>query len=198
MNILNNIFIYILIVVITIFILYKKKYNFNLDDYFASIFINNIYLLKYIHPNIITISGLLLNFYIYKLLNTNKINIYILFLSLFYRWLADILDGAIARKYNKQSKLGHYLDTLSDSILIIIGLHFILISILNFSFYISSIFIILILMFLFIRYNILESHKNLKKYNKHNLIDYTIQLFTNNSYIYFTILFLLYLFTYIN
>ena len=53
-------------------------------------------------------------------------------------------------------------------------------------------------MFLFIRYNILESHKNLKKYNKHNLIDYTIQLFTNNSYIYFTILFLLYLFTYIN
>ena len=121
MNILNNIFIYILIVVITIFILYKKKYNFNLDDYFASIFINNIYLLKYIHPNIITISGLLLNFYIYKLLNTNKINIYILFLSLFYRWLADILDGAIARKYNKQSKLGHYLDTLSDSILIIIG-----------------------------------------------------------------------------
>ena len=42
------------------------------------------------------------------------------------------LDGAIAREYNKMSTLGHNLDTLSDILLAIIFLNYILEQILDF------------------------------------------------------------------
>ena len=38
----------------------------------------------------------------------------IIVLMIFLRYLADIIDGKVARKYKKTSKLGGYLDTISD------------------------------------------------------------------------------------
>ena len=42
---------------------------------------------------------------------------------LILRYLADCLDGGVARKYNKKSKIGGALDTWSDTILIYISIY---------------------------------------------------------------------------
>jgi len=93
----------------------------HIDDYICKGILNNPIsdgIFKHIHPNIITIIGLISiilfsciyfedNLSSYK---TNK-NIAIL---LFIKYITDILDGAVARKYKKESKHGNFLDTLSD------------------------------------------------------------------------------------
>ena len=73
-------------------------------------------LFKYIHPNTITISGIISNFYILKFLIYKKINTLNMLLT--FRYFTDIMDGAVARKYNKVSKIGGYLDTINDTMLI--------------------------------------------------------------------------------
>ena len=85
-----------------------------IDNYIA----NNEFLLSFfkeIHPNIISITGIITNFiilYYIKMGNVFLANIYLVI-----RFFTDILDGAVARKYNKTSKLGGYLDTTNDLIL---------------------------------------------------------------------------------
>lgn len=189
----NNINLCILIILIPIIILYKTNNKLNLDDTIGITLAKEISLLKYIHPNIITISGLLINFYIYKLLNSNNINIYLLIISLFYRWLADVLDGAVAREYNKLSKLGHNLDTLSDILLVIIIFNYILENILGFSFFISSSICSILIIYIMSSYNVLDTHDDLKKNKKDNFIGSIIAFLTNNSYLYFSIVLVLYL-----
>ncbi len=189
----NNINLCILIILIPIIILYKTNNKLNLDDPIGITLAKEISLLKYIHPNIITISGLLINFYIYKLLNSNNINIYLLIISLFYRWLADVMDGAVAREYNKLSKLGHNLDTLSDTLLIIIILNYILENILGLSFFISSSIISILLIYLISSYNMLDTHDDLKKNKKNNFTGSIVAFFTNNSYLCFMSVLVLYL-----
>tara|TARA_B100000524_G_C23467959_1_gene305001 strand:- start:223 stop:612 length:390 start_codon:yes stop_codon:yes gene_type:complete len=44
-------------------------------------------------------------------------NVFLANIYLVIRFFTDILDGAVARKYNKTSKLGGYLDTTNDLIL---------------------------------------------------------------------------------
>ena len=189
----NNINLCILIILIPIIILYKTNNKLNLDDPIGITLAKEISLLKYIHPNIITISGLLINFYIYKLLNSNNINIYLLIISLFYRWLADVMDGAVAREYNKLSKLGHNLDTLSDTLLIIIILNYILENILGLSFFISSSIISKLLIYLISSYNMLDTLDDLKKNKKNNFTGSIVAFFTNNSYLCFMSVLVLYL-----
>ena len=189
----NNINLCILIILIPIIILYKTNNKLNLDDPIGITLAKEISLLKYIHPNIITISGLLINFYIYKLLNNNNLNIYLLIISLFYRWLADVMDGAVAREYNKLSKLGHNLDTLSDTLLIIIILNYILENILGLSFFISSSIISILLIYLISSYNMLDTHDDLKKNKKNNFTGSIVAFFTNNSYLCFMSVLVLYL-----
>lgn len=87
-----------------------------IDDNLAFMITENVKIFKYIHPNYITISGILSNFIIYYLLKKNN-RIKLLYLIIMYRYLTDILDGSIARKYNKTSKLGGYLDTINDFML---------------------------------------------------------------------------------
>ncbi len=91
-----------------------------LDDRLTDFLIKRILFFKYIHPNIITISGLILNFVIYYLIITH--DIFIASLLLVFRYLADCLDGGIARKYDKKSKIGGALDTWSDTILLYIAI----------------------------------------------------------------------------
>ena len=91
-----------------------------LDDKLTYIIIEKFTFFKYVHPNLITLVGLLLNFIIlYCMLEGQFINC-VLFLSI--RYLADCLDGGVARKYEKKSKLGGALDTWSDTILVYISI----------------------------------------------------------------------------
>lgn len=94
-----------------------------LDDRLTKFILDRVDLFKYIHPNIITSIGLIINFAIlYLIINKFFVSCSLLMLV---RYLADCLDGGVARKYNKKSKLGGALDTWSDTILIyvlIVGL----------------------------------------------------------------------------
>ena len=85
-----------------------------IDNYIA----NNEFLLSFfkeIHPNIISITGIVTNFLILHYIRRKNISLANSFLII--RFFTDILDGAVARKYNKTSKLGGYLDTINDLIL---------------------------------------------------------------------------------
>lgn len=73
---------------------------------------------KDVNPNLITIIGLPLSFGFF-LLHLHPYG-YSLFFPVFIisllRLFCDFMDGHVARKYNKCSKLGGFLDTLSDMI----------------------------------------------------------------------------------
>lgn len=86
-----------------------------LDDYLTNLVTDNTDIFKNVHPNTITIIGMIINYLIYIEIIVNKtINWDKLAVMFIFRWFADCLDGNIARKYNKQSDLGNKLDTLSD------------------------------------------------------------------------------------
>lgn len=142
-----------------------------LDDNLAWLLVQNIDFLKNIHPNYITFSGIISNFLILYLLIKKDYNI--LIPLIIYRYFTDILDGAVARKYNKTSKLGGYLDTLNDVMLI---------SFLSL-YYLKNYFIfIFILILLFIIYhNSFYDHSQLKKKG-------IIAFFVNNSILLYFIL----------
>lgn len=71
---------------------------------------------KNIHPNTITISGIFLNgfaLYSYFIMKNKHLTA----ILLLCRILTDNLDGMVARKFNKVSKIGGLLDSIADSIL---------------------------------------------------------------------------------
>jgi len=161
-----------------------------LDDYIADIFIRNVGFLKYIHPNLITISGIIMNIYIYYLLNNNS-DKYILGICLFYRWLVDILDGAVARKYNKTSKLGNILDTFSDFMIGFILYNYIQKYIFNFSLEVFTFIYIVIISLMIHKYNLLDNHYVIKN-KKKNIIDYFNGFMVDNSILHYLIFYIIY------
>ena len=93
------------------------KKDFYFDRHINDQLDKHLYLFKYIHPNVITISGLILNaicFYTLYIVKDKQLTAFLIMI----RILADNLDGMVARKFNKTSKLGGLLDTMSDAILI--------------------------------------------------------------------------------
>lgn len=184
-----TIYIYILI----IFIIFNYNKSLILDDIITENIINNVHIFKYIHPNIITISGLIINLIIYYLLNTNNKNYYLLIFLILYRWLADCLDGAIARKYNKGSKLGHYLDTFSDIIMGFITIYFIQKYFINLSF---EIVLFLYIFFIYIYnklFDFMSNHDKLKNPVKNNILNNIVVFGTNNTIFTYILLILIYL-----
>ena len=128
-----------------------KFINFSIDDYIANILTQNEFF-KDIHPNAITLVGIICNIIIFRIVFNNKFNVLnnkhdniVFFIILLVRYLTDILDGKIARKYNKVSRLGNYLDSLSDIMMCFIMYSFIIKIYTN----ISNIFIILSFILLF-------------------------------------------------
>lgn len=87
-----------------------------MDAIATSFFMENFPIFKHILPNFITLTGLLLNFIIYFGLKNRSFNLSTVFVLIMLRWLIDDLDGATARKYDKVTQLGGYLDTISDFI----------------------------------------------------------------------------------
>ena len=98
-----------------------KIFKIKLDDQLTAFILDHCSFFKFISPNLITISGLLMNFLILFYILAG--NFYTSSTLLIFRYLADCLDGGVARKYNKKSKIGGMLDTWSDTILIYISIY---------------------------------------------------------------------------
>ena len=97
---------------------YLSKFRtINIDLSVTDLCIKRLKFLAYIHPNVITSFGIALNFIILQQSQNPSV---IFYLCLALRYLADCLDGGVAREYGKSSQLGGALDTLSDNILIFI------------------------------------------------------------------------------
>jgi phosphatidylglycerophosphate synthase len=71
-----------------------------------------------IHPTAITLFGICLNFVLLYCLFYAPL--WVTYIVLFFRYSADVFDGAVARLYNKVTNIGGALDTTSDNILICI------------------------------------------------------------------------------
>ena len=183
---------YIATLSLIILLFNKKLESIKIDDIITNKFVENVSFLKHIHPNIITISGLVLNFYIYHLLNTPNTNIYLLVFCIIYRWLADCLDGAIARKYKKGSKLGHQLDTLSDIIMGFITFYFIQKHIFNLTFNNCLIIYVIFVVIYNYLFDFMNTHDNLKNSKKNNIIDYSVSFLTNNTILTYILLIIQY------
>ena len=140
------------------------------------------YLLKYIYNNININDYNINNNYNINISDNNNIH------------LAVICDGN--RRYGlkkyKSSKLGHYLDTLSDVIIGFVFLYFILKKIFNFSFN-TVLIIFLICLYIFnSKTNFIYSHDKMKnKNNNNNIFNKIIGFLTNNSYLYFIFIIIL-------
>ena len=158
----------------------KYIINLKLDDKYTKYVLDNLILFKFINPNVITLIGLLADFFILYFL-INKL-LFFLALSLFIRYSADCLDGAVARKFNKTSKLGGYLDTINDIMLISLYTSFLYWNKFNNLKYTKLLFVTLIisLVLYFKKEDLMHDHSNLKS-NNYGVIKGTIQFMTNNS-----------------
>ena len=92
------------------------------------------------------------------------------------------MDGAVARKFNKTSKLGGYLDTINDIMLISLYTSFLYWNKFNNLKYTKLLFVTLIisLVLYFKKEDLMHDHSNLKS-NNYGVIKGTIQFMTNNS-----------------
>jgi len=73
-----------------------------------------MHIFSYIHPNVITFIGMICNILLYYC-SLNAFNAHIIAMLLLLRWFTDVMDGNVAREYNKTSKLGGFLDTVTDT-----------------------------------------------------------------------------------
>lgn len=87
----------------------------NTDEYIYSLIINPISKhFEHVNPNFITVLSMPLSFCIFLFNWCPPFGIIIAILTNILRTLCDFLDGHIARKFNKCSKLGALLDTIAD------------------------------------------------------------------------------------
>ena len=99
-----------------------------------------------------------------------------------FRYFTDIMDGAVARKYNKVSKIGGYLDTINDTMLISFYSGYFLWKItknINYSIILTTLIFIMMISFLFCKSS-LSDHSNLKK-NTNSIFDNIIKFLVNNT-----------------
>jgi phosphatidylglycerophosphate synthase len=180
--------IYIICLFVFINIFQDKLKYIKYNDDIAKYIVDNVSFLKYIHPNIITLSSFALNLIIFNTFKYNT-NTHLLPYILFLRWLSDILDGQIARTYNKTSKIGHILDTVSD--IILAGIYLYLFSI-KFNIKSTYVWIIYVIYILYCNYGfkLFETHEYVKNNEKSNI--YASYL-VNNSYIIFILAYIFYL-----
>ena len=150
------------------------------DDYLNNFIFRYVDLFQYIHPNYITFIGFFFNIMIFLL--TEK-NIWLFCLFNFLRVLCDSLDGMIARKFNKCSLIGGYLDTLCDMSHIFIILDFILKDFFNIFHCIIIIITLISIMILYLfKLNALSNHDNLYNRSEFNFIDIVPVFIAQNTY----------------
>ena len=161
-----------------------------MDDSITNYTMTHFDIFENIHPNVITSVGLLCNYFI--LLNidnieTQKINEFTFLLLIAVRFLADCLDGAVARKYKRTSKLGNILDTISDLMFMLIAFYLamIIFKLPNW----TIIFYIIILVFFNEKYDILRQH-SLVKNGGDSIIDQASQLLADNTIVSFGVFYI--------
>ena len=92
-----------------------RTVNSNMLDMFTYLLVDYLipYLIKFnIHPNFITIIGFIPIYYIYiNIIARKKLIVY---LFAFINYTLDCLDGELARKSGKTSKIGGILDSIHD------------------------------------------------------------------------------------
>tara|TARA_B100000029_G_scaffold221615_1_gene219300 strand:- start:11947 stop:12564 length:618 start_codon:yes stop_codon:yes gene_type:complete len=91
---------------------FLKKFNFKIPwDQKIAFLISKPFIFFKIHPNIVTIIGVLIGVLSGFLFSTNiEINAKIASILFFIAATFDHVDGLVARKLNKTSVIGHYLD----------------------------------------------------------------------------------------
>ena len=162
-----------------------------IDDHIAALIVNNTEIFKNIHPNVLTICSYILNVIIFNILGQSTLSIPLLVLALIARFLTDILDGAVARKYNKVTVLGGVLDTFGDVMFILIMLWYILKKT-GGPMIILPVFTIIMALYIW-KEGTLHDHSNLKDPNG-NLIKFCLAHCINNTWCLFTVFFLLILY----
>lgn len=138
---------------------------------------------KNIHPNYISIIGIFSNFI--SLYFFEKKELYKSFFFMIIRSIADCLDGIVARKYNKVSYFGGFLDTTNDLtfcsiICYIIFKHYMKINT-NTSFILSIISLIVFFSFMY-KNGTISDHDGLKK-KPNNIKDALIFLSVKHSFL---------------
>ena len=135
-----------------------NKNVFSFDNYIYDFIKKTPNSFCYLEPNYITIFNYFITFLIIYLIYKNQ-NLILITTLLIFRSFLDILDGAIARKCNKSSKLGAKLDVFGDCLLLI--LLSIVFYIKSSNIYIKNLFLISILISFFITFNVLFNYKNI-------------------------------------
>lgn len=166
-----------------------------IDGIIANYIVDNCPIFAHIHPNYITLFGFIMNFVIlYLIKNPTRFQYtpIIMGIVIFLRWLADALDGAVARKYNKTSYIGGCFDTISDIVLFFIVIYYCFTTYNIDNKYYSLIIALLVVYFMY--YNNLSDHSKVKKENNNalDIVPYTI----NNLIIIYFIFYLIYLYNY--
>jgi len=75
--------------------------------------------LSWVHPNIITLIGIYFKYLAIIQLGEGRYDDYNMIILCTYMLgerICDCLDGEIAREYNKETMIGHYLDKIGDNI----------------------------------------------------------------------------------
>jgi len=157
-------------------------FQFSSDKYLNNIIKKYLlFLFRYIHPNIITIFGLVTNILIFYFYYNNLL---IFIILNFLRIIFDNLDGMIAREFNKCSKIGGYLDTLCDVSHILIISYFIISDYLNIKYIFLSLIIIFFIIFFYLyNLNSLSNHDNLYNRLNYRYMDYIPVFISKNTYL---------------
>ena len=92
-----------------------NKNNFSFDDYIYEYIKDLPKKICFLEPNNITIFNYFITFFIAYLIYYDK-SLFIVVLFVLFRTFLDILDGSIARKCNKGTKLGAKLDIFGDGL----------------------------------------------------------------------------------
>jgi phosphatidylglycerophosphate synthase len=129
-----------------------NKENFSFDSYLYNYIKKIPNYICYLEPNYITIFNYFITFLIIYLIYKDQ-NLILIITIVIFRSFLDILDGAIARKCNKTSKLGAKLDITGDCLLLI--LLSIVFYIKSTNIYIKNLFFFTILLSIIISFNVL-------------------------------------------
>jgi phosphatidylglycerophosphate synthase len=161
----------------------KNYLTISLDDELTGYILNKYKFFSKVSPNTITFIGLLLNFIIFYCIIKGLF--FVSSLLLLVRYLADCLDGGIARMYNKKSRLGGFLDTVSDNVLLFLSSFAILLLYSAPHGLLISIAITLTNLTIMYRNNSLVDHSGIKGNDKKSFFKSLYVFLVNNSYLLF-------------
>lgn len=162
----------------------------------------NVFCYLHIHPNVITFIALAMSIAL-PFLHIYKFH-WLVFSFIIIRQLCDCFDGAVARKCEKTSKLGGFLDTLADFICLFSVFFIILtmfykdrqVNVVR-TFLFSSIFIIsfiLINLLIYKSFDFLYDHSRFKEASN-SIYKKSIAAFVDNSVVIMTIIAVAYIIT---